>query len=115
MVGGGSTPQGDQSSRGALGTHGRESQRHAQGRSQEEAMSARKPSCQKPRGVVKCSVMETRGASTSNQEEAAVGASGAAGQGWEWEARGHLSSGKASSFEFQQSDFSKLHGSWRMR
>lgn len=64
-------------------------------------MSARKPSCQKPRGVVKCSVMETRGVSTSNQEEAAVGASGAAGQGWEWEARGHLS-GKASSFSFSR-------------
>lgn len=88
MVGGGSRPQGDQPSRGASGTHGRENQRHAQGRSQEEAKSARKLSCQKPRDVVKCSVMETRGASPSNQEEAAVGASGGAGQGWKWEAPG---------------------------
>lgn len=49
-------------------TGGRESQRHAHRKSQEEAMPARKPSCQKPRDVVKCSVMETRGASSSIQE-----------------------------------------------
>lgn len=54
-------------------------------------MPARKPSCQKPRNMVKCSVMETRGASVPNQEEAAVGALGAAGQAWEGEAQGHLS------------------------
>lgn len=65
---------GEELSSGAWGARRGESQRRAHG---EETGGGHATSCQKPRDVGKCSVMETKGASLSLLEEAVVRGRGA--------------------------------------